>query len=75
MSLEKLDKNNPVLRAVQNLTDELGYPPTFREVGKRVGLSSPDTVYRRLLALRGRGLVVWEDGKPRTLRVVDQDDE
>ncbi len=49
--------DNQVLTAIADLTALKGYPPTFRELGDRVGLSSTSSVFRRCLGLAGAGLV------------------
>lgn len=46
-----------------------GYPPTVREIGQAVGLSSSSSVAGQLRKLRREGRVTFEDGKPRTLRI------
>ncbi|MFJ5625464.1 transcriptional regulator [Peribacillus loiseleuriae] len=47
-----------------------GYPPTIRDIGKKVGLKSSSTVSGHLVKLRDKGLIDWEEGKPRTLHIV-----
>lgn len=62
-----------LVAAIKELTAELGYPPTLREVGERVGLTAPSTVHRRLARLRREGRVTGgtrETGGTRTLAVV-----
>ncbi len=61
-----------IVKAIRELTAEYGYPPTMREVATRVGVSSSDTIYQRLKMLRTEGLITWEEGKPRTLRLIPQ---
>ena len=51
-----------------------GYPPSVREIGKAVGLSSTATVHGYLAKLESKGYIRKESQKGRTLRVV-QDDE
>lgn len=60
-----------IIRAIRDLTAELGYPPTFRQTGTRVGLLSSSSIQRRLYQMKARGLVEFEEGKSRTLRVVE----
>lgn len=59
-----------VLRAIQNLTLELGFPPSIREIGDRIGEASEGNVHRMLAAMRDEGLVTWHNGRQRTIRVV-----
>jgi SOS-response transcriptional repressor LexA len=50
------------LGTIVALTEELGYVPSYREIGKRLGLESSKTVWSRIEWLEGFGLVTW----PRT---------
>jgi SOS-response transcriptional repressor LexA len=46
------------------------YPPTVRELAAILDCSTSNA-YAHLLMLRRKGMVEWEPGKPRTLRVVN----
>jgi repressor LexA len=59
-----------ILAALVDLTDERRYPPTVRELGKRLGFASTSSMHYRLLRLRRGGHVDWELGQVRTLRVL-----
>jgi len=48
------------------------YPPTLRELTRACGLRSWGSVWEHLDRLRALGLVTWEDGMVRTLRVMDE---
>lgn len=48
-----------------------GYPPSVREIGEAVGLSSSSTVHSHLAALEAKGLVRRDPSKPRALEVLD----
>jgi SOS-response transcriptional repressor LexA len=43
--------------AIRRLTLELGYPPTFDEIGADVGVRSKSTVFRRVERLRQLGWI------------------
>ena len=49
--------DNQILTAVADLTAQKGYPPTFRELGDRVGLSSTGSAFRRCAHLAEAGLL------------------
>ena len=49
---------------------EDGYPPSVREIGKAVGLSSTATVHGYLAKLRSKGYIKKEDKKGRTLKLL-----
>jgi SOS-response transcriptional repressor LexA len=57
-----------VLEALEVFINERGHPPTARELAHRLG-TSLGSVHRMLQVLRNNGLVSWEDGRARTLRV------
>lgn len=59
-----------VLAAIDSLTDELGYPPTIRELSKALGMKSSSTVHVHLGNLESRGMITRHPNCPRTLRVV-----
>ena len=49
--------DNQILTAIADLTAQKGYPPTFRELGDHIGLSSTSSVFNRCLGLADKGLV------------------
>lgn len=48
-----------------------GYPPSVREIGQAVGLSSSSTVHSHLAALEAKGMIRRDPSKPRALEVLD----
>ena len=46
-----------------------GYPPSVREIGDAVGLSSPSTVHAHLAALQDKGYLRRDPSKPRAIEV------
>lgn len=48
-----------------------GYPPSVREIGKAIGLSSSSTVHSHLAALEKKGYIRRDPSKPRALEVLD----
>ncbi len=57
-----------ILDAIRQYTSDRGYPPSVREIGERVGLSSSSTVQSHLKTLERRGLIHRDPTKPRALR-------
>lgn len=51
-----------------------GYPPSVREIGDAVGLSSPSTVHSHLSALVKAGYLRRDPTKPRAIEVLDPGD-
>lgn len=52
-----------------------GYAPSIREIGEALGLRSTSTVHHHLTALAKRGLIAWDGGKNRAIRVLVQEAE
>lgn len=62
-------KQLQVLQAVYDLLAEIGYPPTVREIGSRVGLASPSTVHGHLDRLEEAGFIARDPSKTRTIEL------
>ena len=59
-----------VLDFIREKVTERGYPPSVREIGEALGLSSPSTVHSHLSALVKAGLVKRDPSKPRAIEVL-----
>lgn len=62
------ERQQSILHVIRQFTSERGYPPSVREIGERVGLSSSSTIHAHLKALEKRGLISRDPTKPRALR-------
>ncbi|HVN70277.1 MAG TPA: transcriptional repressor LexA [Candidatus Binatia bacterium] len=62
------ERQRRILDVIRNFTAEHGYPPSVREIGERVGLSSSSTIHAHLKALERRGMISRDPTKPRALR-------
>jgi repressor LexA len=60
-----------ILEVIREFTAEHGYPPSVREIGERVGLSSSSTIHSHLKSLERNGLISRDPTKPRALRTAD----
>ena len=56
-----------ILEVIRDFTEEHGYPPSVREIGELVGLSSSSTVQSHLKSLEKHGLIHRYPTKPRAL--------
>lgn len=65
--MKETHQKQQICTFIQTFSQEHGYPPTVREIGKSLGMRSPSTVKFHLDKLRADGLLQWEDGKPRSL--------
>jgi repressor LexA len=62
------ERQRRILEVIRNFTADHGYPPSVREIGERVGLSSSSTIHAHLKALERHGLISRDPTKPRALR-------
>lgn len=62
------ERQRRILDVIRSFTADHGYPPSVREIGERVGLSSSSTIHAHLKALERRGLISRDPTKPRALR-------
>jgi repressor LexA len=58
-----------VLEYIDDVARRRGYPPSVREIGEAVGLSSPSTVHAHLAALQDKGYLRRDQTKPRALEI------
>lgn len=65
---ETTERQRRILEVIHEFTAEQGYPPSVREIGERVGLSSSSTIHAHLKTLERRGLISRDPTKPRALR-------
>ncbi len=63
------DRQRQVLEFVDAEVRRRGYPPSVREIGEAVGLSSPSTVHAHLAALQDKGYLWRDPTKPRAIEL------
>lgn len=63
------EKQQRILEYIAEATAQQGYPPSVREIGKHVGLSSSSSVHAQLVKLREKGYLDKDDHKTRALVV------
>ena len=66
--LNKREKS--ILKFIAKQIEKEGYPPSVREIGKAVGLSSTATVHGYLKRLEEKGYIRKENQKGRTLKLI-----
>jgi repressor LexA len=72
---ELTDRQRQVLEFIKAETERQGFPPTVRDIGAAVGLSSSSTVHAHLEALEAKGLIRRDPSKPRALEVLSRHDD
>ena len=63
-------REKAILKVIEKQIMTHGYPPSVREIGKAVGLSSTATVHGYLNKLEDKGYIKRQDKKGRTLRLL-----
>ena len=70
MTIESLtDRHRQILKCIDTAMRERGYPPSVREIGEVVGLSSSSTVHAHLKTLETLGYLRRDPSKPRAIEV------
>ncbi|SDS63512.1 SOS-response transcriptional repressor, LexA [Paraoerskovia marina] len=64
------ERQRLVLETVQASVDSRGYPPSMREIGEAVGLTSPSSVKHQLMTLERKGYLRRDPNRPRAMEVV-----
>jgi len=62
-------RQRQILDVIEVNMRERGYPPSVREIGESVGLTSPSTVHSHLATLERLGYLRRDPSKPRALEV------
>ena len=60
-----------VLDMIRTAIEKRGYPPSMREIGEAVGLTSPSSVAHQLAALEKKGYIRRDPRLPRAMEIVD----
>src|SRR5436190_19077180 len=58
-----------IIDYIKRTVQERGYPPTVREIGEAVGLTSSSSVHAQLANLERRGLLRRDPTKPRAMEL------
>ena len=66
------DKGEKILKFIAEQTRTKGYPPSVREIGNAVGLSSTSTVHAQLKKLRDIGFLEKDNDKTRALKLTNK---
>jgi repressor LexA len=63
-----------VLTVIRDAIESRGYPPSMREIGERVGLTSSSSVAHQLRVLEEKGYLKRDPNRPRALSVFNPDE-
>src|ERR1700756_2557023 len=62
-------RQRKVLQVIRESVQKRGYPPSMREIGEAVGLTSTSSVSYQLSTLQKKGYLRSDAGRPRTVEV------
>jgi repressor LexA len=63
------ERQRRVLEVIKDNVERRGYPPSMREIGEAVGLTSPSSVSHQLAALERKGFLRRDPNRPRAIEV------
>ncbi|MFW3539126.1 repressor LexA [Vagococcus fluvialis] len=72
MTKKQSSRQIDVLKYIYEQVEERGYPPTVREIGEAVNLSSTSTVHGHLSRLEKKGLILRDPTKPRAIELTPE---
>ncbi|AWN29893.1 transcriptional repressor LexA [Streptomyces libani] len=67
------DRQRRVIEVIRDSVQRRGYPPSMREIGQAVGLSSTSSVAHQLMALERKGFLRRDPHRPRAYEVRGSD--
>jgi len=65
------DAQNELLKWIRNYISEFNHSPSIRQMMTAMNLKSPAPIQSRLKHLQEKGYISWQEGKARTLQLVD----
>tara|TARA_B100000900_G_scaffold253670_1_gene216126 strand:+ start:14 stop:631 length:618 start_codon:yes stop_codon:yes gene_type:complete len=65
------EAQNELYEWIKNYMKDFRHSPSIRQMMQAMGLKSPAPIQSRLKHLQDKGYISWEEGKARTLRVLD----
>jgi repressor LexA len=72
VELNLTKRQREIFDFIKRYSSEHGYPPTVRDIGKAIGLTSSSTVHAHLSNLERLGLLRRDPTKPRTLELLGE---
>src|SRR3954462_5519512 len=67
-------RQTKVLLSIKDSIEKRGYPPSMREIGEAVGLTSSSSVAHQLRVLEEKGFLKRDPNRPRALSVFTPDE-
>src|SRR4051812_12066039 len=72
VDLNLTKRQREIFDFIKRYSSEHGYPPTVRDIGRAIGLTSSSTVHAHLANLEKVGLLRRDPTKPRAIELLDR---
>ena len=66
------DAQNELYGWIKNYMKDFKHSPSIRQMMEAMGLKSPAPIQSRLRHLQEKGYISWQEGKARTMQIVDE---
>ena len=66
------DAQDELYRWIKNYMKDFKHSPSIRQMMQAMGLKSPAPIQSRLKHLQEKGYISWQEGKARTMQIVDE---
>ena len=66
------EAQNELYSWIKNYMKDFKHSPSIRQMMEAMGLKSPAPIQSRLKHLQDKGYISWQEGKARTLQIVDE---
>ena len=66
------DAQNELYGWIKNYMKDYQHSPSIRQMMQAMGLKSPAPIQSRLKHLQDKGYISWQEGKARTMQIVDE---
>ena len=66
------DAQNELFNWIKEYMKEFQHSPSIRQMMQAMGLKSPAPIQSRLKHLQEKGYISWQEGKARTLQIIDE---
>ena len=71
-NLDLTHAQNELLKWIRNYMRDFQHSPSIRQMMQAMGLKSPAPIQSRLKHLQEKGYISWQEGKARTLQLIDE---
>ena len=69
---ELTDAQNELYKWIKNYMRDFQHSPSIRQMMQAMDLKSPAPIQSRLKHLQEKGYISWQEGKARTLKIIDE---